>query len=113
MSQIVGKKLDGHSDIVRAARELQNAGAQNVLVSMGADGAILQDQAGIVTKASAFKINAVNTVGAGDSMVAGFIYGTLHGYGEKLLSFASACGAATAANMGIAQRNDVKRFIEF
>ncbi|MBR5528042.1 MAG: 1-phosphofructokinase [Clostridia bacterium] len=112
LSQIAGRKLCDDDEIADLARQLQKDGAQNVLVSMGANGAILLDSDGKITRAEAYKINAVDTVGAGDSAVAGFIYGTMCGYDTKrLLNFACACGAATACKVGIALREDVENVL--
>lgn len=114
LGQIAGKKLNDDAAIIGAAKDLQKQGAKNVLVSMGADGAILVDSKGSTVYMPPFAINAVDTVGAGDSMVAGFIYGMLHGYDmEKALRFSCACGAATASVIGIAQTDDIKKLYDF
>lgn len=68
-------KLDTKDDIINAARELKTMGAQNVLVSLGADGAILITSEDKVYISTAPKGQVLNTVGAGDSMVAGFLAG--------------------------------------
>ncbi len=68
-------KLDTRDDIINAARELKTMGAQNVLVSLGADGAILITSEDKVYISTAPKGQVLNTVGAGDSMVAGFLAG--------------------------------------
>lgn len=68
-------KLETRDDIINAARELKTMGAQNVLVSLGADGAILITSEDKVYISTAPKGQVLNTVGAGDSMVAGFLAG--------------------------------------
>ena len=84
-------------EIIRYARLLQKDGAQNVLVSRGGDGAILVDETGAVHKLGAVSGKAVNTVGAGDSMVAGFIAGYFKtGSYEEALKMGTAAGSATA-----------------
>lgn len=110
LSAIAGKSLTGDEDITKAARQLQNMGALNVLVSLGSKGAILLDQSGKVYKKSAHKIKAVNTVGAGDSMVAGFLAGIDKGC-EYALSLGSAAGAATAMTDGLAAKSDIEKLI--
>lgn len=75
LEQIFGVKLDSRGDIVKYAIKLKEMGAINVLVSMGADGAILVDEFGKCYDLSAPDGNVINTVGAGDSMVAGFLAG--------------------------------------
>ena len=95
LSAIVGRTLVTDTEIEDAARALQRAGALNVLVSLGGDGALLLDEQGTVHRAPAAKGEAVNTVGAGDSMVAGFLYGVTKGYAHAL-RMGIAAGSATA-----------------
>ena len=101
LSEIVGKTLQTESEIIESAKDLQERGAVNVLVSMGADGAILVDESGAVHKRAACKGVVKNTVGAGDSMVAGFIAGIGKGC-DYALKLATACGGATAFSDGLA-----------
>ena len=98
---MVGRALWTDADVADAARELQLAGAQNVLVSLGAEGALLLDAQGGVHRAPAAEGVAVNTVGAGDSMVAGFLYGIRNGYAHAL-KMGVAAGGATAFAEGLA-----------
>ena len=103
LSEISGKELVCDCDIVSASKNLQSLGAVNVLVSMGDKGAILVDEKGTVHKASPVKISPVSTVGAGDSMVAGFLAGLEKGY-EYALVLGNACGAATASTEILADK---------
>ena len=100
-------------EIVHYAKLLQKEGARNVLISRGGDGAILVDETGAVHKRGNVPGKVVNTVGAGDSMVAGFVAGLLqtgdHGYALKL---GSACGNATACSEGLATRKDIDRVLD-
>lgn len=91
--------------IIRYAKELQKKGAVNVLVSLADMGSILLDEYGKIHKVGIIPVETVNSVGAGDSMVAGFIAG----YSEKrdysyALKLGSICGAATACSKGIASK---------
>lgn len=104
---IMGRELPTNSDLKEAAIALQEAGAVNVLVSLGGEGALLLDENGVCHRVPALPIKAVNTVGAGDSMVAGFLAGAERGY-DYALKLATACGAATAASEGVADRNKVQ-----
>lgn len=103
---IIGRELPTDTDLEEAAAELQRQGAMNVLVSLGGDGALLLDENGEYHRAKALPIVPVNTVGAGDSTVAGFLAGVGRGYGYAL-KLAMACGGATAAGEGIATRNAI------
>jgi 1-phosphofructokinase len=86
--------IDG---VLRYAKKLQALGAQNVLVSLGADGALLLDEHGEIHTSPAPEGRAVNTVGAGDSMVAGFIAGHLMGKNHHdAFRLGLAAGSATA-----------------
>ncbi len=97
-----------------AAREcavlLQEKGARNVAVSMGGKGALLVCEDGRRLFCRAVKGETVSTVGAGDSLVAGFLYGwRLHGAPEGALTWGVAAGAATAFSPGIASGDLVKK----
>jgi 1-phosphofructokinase len=80
---------------------MQKKGARNVLVSLGCEGALLLDENGAYHRVYALPVVPVNTVGAGDSTVAGFLAGVGRGYGYAL-KLAMACGGATAAGEGLA-----------
>lgn len=99
--------LDTEQDIIDHARKLLEQGAKYVLVSMAGDGALL------VTKDHAYKANApkgtvVNSVGAGDSMIAGFV-GTFMKTEDPIESFhqGAACGSATAFSQDIAVKEKI------
>lgn len=106
LEEIFKKTLDTQEQIIECAKELQDEGAENVLVSLGKDGAILIDETGKIHKKDAYKIKAVNTVGSGDSMVAGFIAGAEEGY-EKALILGTAAGGATASSNGLATKEAI------
>ena len=106
LSAIEGRKLITEDDIIISANKLKEKGALNVLVSMGKDGAILLTSENEIIKAPAHKINVASAVGAGDSMVAGFIAGIDKGF-EYALKLGSAAGAATASVNGIADSEKV------
>ena len=109
LEDLAGRSLPTEQDLLKAARELRECGAQNVLVSLGGDGALLVDAHGDVHRASAHSITPVNTVGAGDSMLAGFLAGLDGGYTHALI-LAQAAGAATAASEGLATRAEICKF---
>ncbi len=108
---IVGRTLSTDNDLKEAASELQQLGAVNVLVSLGGDGALLLDEHGVCHRKPALPILPVNTVGAGDSMVAGFLAGMEHGY-EYALRLGLACGSATAGSEGLATAEAIAYWME-
>ena len=99
-------KLTSQDDVINAARELQNMGAANVLVSRGPLGAILIDEKGQIHIAEALKIVPKNTVGAGDSMLAGFIAGVEKGY-DYALRLGIASGSASASSTELATKEEI------
>ncbi len=110
LSEIAGKPLDTAEEIVTAARKLKSLGAVNVLVSMGDKGAILVDEFGETHTAKPIKITPVNTVGAGDSMVAGFLSGVDKGY-DYALKLGNACGSASAMSEVLTTRELVDKLM--
>ncbi len=111
LEELSERKLVDDKDVVGAARQLQELGARNVLVSLGADGAILLDENGTVYRQSAPKIEPLNTVGAGDSMVAGFLSAVGCGY-EQALRMGVAAGSATAASQGLASKEEILEYLK-
>lgn len=94
--------------ITECAKDLQKMGAENVLVSMGEDGALLLTKDGRVITKSAPQGIVVNSVGAGDSMVAGFLAGFLEkGDFEDAIMMGLCAGSATAFNEGLACGDEI------
>ena len=92
-------------DIEYYARKLQEKGARNVLISMAGDGAIVITEDGASIQMGTPKGKVINSVGAGDSMVAGFVAGYLKsGSYEEALKTGTAAGSATAFSEGLASR---------
>ncbi|UWP59933.1 1-phosphofructokinase [Ruminococcus gauvreauii] len=112
LSEIFRKDLQGPDDIVRCARKLQNRGARNVLVSMAEAGAILVSETGKVFISAAPKGSVVNSVGAGDSMVAGFMAGYFsEGDYQKSLHMGIAAGSASAFSEELASREEIEALL--
>ncbi len=106
-------EVSSESDIVECATKLQRMGAQNVLVSLGADGALLLDSEAQVHRVKAVSGQVVNTVGAGDSMLAGFIAGYLESEDfDYALKLGTASGSATAFSVGLADRDLIFKTFE-
>lgn len=113
LAEIVGRPLQGDAQITRAAQELRDRGARNVLVSMAGDGALLLDETGAVHRMGTPQGTVINSVGAGDSMLAGFVAGYLRtGSYETALRLGTACGSATAFSLGLATRSDIDRLYD-
>ncbi len=110
LSDYAGKKLKTYQDVERAAGSLRKNGAGSVAVSLGKDGA-LYFFADMVYYVKPKPVAVVDTVGAGDSMVAGFLHG-LTGGDEPLarLKTATACSLATITGHGLAKREDILQF---
>lgn len=92
---------------------LQKKGAKNVLVSMGGEGAFLlsKDQNFYFCKAPKGKL--LNSVGAGDSMIAGMVAGLKKGFSlKKAFLYAVACGSASAFSTGFAQKEEVENIFK-
>ncbi len=107
---LCGRTVTGDAEIEAAARELQDKGARNVLVSLGSEGALLLDETGVAHRAPARGGKPINTVGAGDSTVAGFLAGVDQGY-EYALCLAMAAGGATACSPVLATREEIQAFL--
>ena len=114
LSEIAGIKLTNDDEVVTAAKMLQEKGARNVLVSMAGDGALLLDEQGGVHRIGCPKGTVVNSVGAGDSMVAGFVAGYQQSGGnyDTALRLGTACGSATAFSLGLATRQDIEKLLK-
>lgn len=112
ISELFGVEVKSAEDTVKYAGELQKMGARNVLVSMGGEGALLLDETGEVHRIGIIPGKVVNTVGSGDSMVAGFVAG----YEQKkdyayALKLGSACGNATAFLQGLATKEKIEELL--
>ena len=113
LGQMFDTVLNTKEEIITYARKLQELGARNVLVSMAAEGALLLDENGDVHEQRAARGTVVNSVGAGDSMVAGFLAGFLEtGSYDHALKLGTACGGATAFHSGLASKEQIDEIME-
>jgi 1-phosphofructokinase len=112
LGEMFGVKLETTEQIAEYAGKLRDMGARNVLVSMAGDGALLLDENGKIHICGVCKGTVKNSVGAGDSMVAGFIAGSEKGDYEYALKLGTACGGATAFSEGLAKKDDIFRLLE-
>lgn len=113
LGEMFGVECNSLEDIETYARKLQDMGARNVLVSMAGDGAVLITEQGQVYRIGVPDGTVVNSVGAGDSMVAGFVasYSREQDY-EKALKYGTATGSATAFSEGLAEQEKVNELLQ-
>ena len=114
LGEMFGVALKTDEEIITHAKKLQEQGAQNVLISMAGDGAILLTAEGKSYKSPAPKGKLVNSVGAGDSMVAGFITGYTESNGDFKQAFymGVATGSASAFSENLATRAEVEALLK-
>ena len=106
LGEMFGVELKTVDEIIEHARKLKEMGASNVLVSRAGNGAILLDEHGKTHICGACKGTVKNSVGAGDSMVAGFIAGCEKDY-DYALKLGTAAGGATAFSEGLAEKDEI------
>ena len=113
LGEIFGVTLVSKDDVVPYAKKLQEMGAVNVLVSMAGEGAVFVDETGKVHQLDAPKGILVNAVGAGDSMVAGFLAGweEQKDY-EHAFKMAVAAGSASAFSELLATKDEIRTLYE-
>ena len=113
LAELFNVKLETIDDIEIYARKLQAMGAQNVLISMAKDGSLFVDETGKTYRLGVCQGEVKNSVGAGDSMVAGFIAGYLMGKNsEDILKLATASGGATAFSYGLASQEKIQELLK-
>ncbi len=108
MEEIFDTKIESEEELISYGKKLQEMGARNVLISRAGDGSILISEDGDVIIEGVARGTVLNSVGAGDSMVAGFVAG----YAEKqdyryALKLGTASGGATAFSDGLATREKI------
>ena len=109
LGEIFNVELNTRDEVIPYAKKLQEMGAQNVLISMAGQGAVLVSDNNEVIQSKAPKGEVVNSVGAGDSMVAGFLAGYLETTDyDKAFINGLCCGSASAFQVGLATKEDVE-----
>lgn len=112
LGEMFGVTLKTDEEIEKYARKLQDMGAVNVLISMAGDGAMLIDEQGKMHRCGVCRGTVKNSVGAGDSMVAGFIAGSLKGDYEYAIKLGTAAGGATAFSDGLATKEKIAELLK-
>jgi Fructose-1-phosphate kinase and related fructose-6-phosphate kinase (PfkB) len=107
LGDLFNQEIQTKEEAIKYGKKLQEAGAQNVIVSLGGDGAIFIDEKQIFIGKSP-KGKVLNTVGSGDSMIAGFMAGIEKGQTkEEAFKLAIQSGSATAFNEDLAKKADI------
>lgn len=113
LGEIFGVEISTKDQVVEYAKKLQEKGAKNVLVSMAGEGAVLVTEDGMEYRAEAPKGKVINSVGAGDSMVAGFLYGYLKNKDYKeAFAYGVCTGSASAFSEELAQKEQVEELMK-
>ena len=110
LSEMLESPMDETEQIIEGAKELRRRGARNVIISRGSKGAVMVTETDDVIVQEPIPGKTVNSVGAGDSMVAGFVAGYIkeNSY-EYALRLGTAAGSATACSPGLASREEIER----
>lgn len=109
LAELFSANIKTDDDIVKYAKRLQSMGAKNAIVSMGKNGAIMVTEEGEVFKTEAPDGKVVDTVGSGDSLVAGFLAGYLRtGNKKEALLQGIAAGSASAFKEGLAVAEEIE-----
>lgn len=113
LGEMFNVKLNSKDEIITYAKKLQEIGARNVIISMAGDGAILIEENGEITISDTPKGTLVNSVGAGDSMVGGFLSGIAENKNIKeAFKIGVATGSASAFSEGLATRDKVEELLK-
>ncbi|MCR4782629.1 MAG: 1-phosphofructokinase [Lachnospiraceae bacterium] len=113
LGEIFGVKLETAEEILPYAKKLQEKGARNVIVSMGKNGAMMVDENGDWRYNGTFDKPVVNTVGAGDSFVAGFTAGYLATKDYEKAFYTGLCsGSASSYSEELAKKEEVKELLD-
>ncbi len=113
LGEIFDVELNTRAEVVPYAKKLQEKGARNVIISMAGEGAVMIDEDGGVHESAAPKGKVVNSVGAGDSMVAGFIAGYLStGDYEQAFRMGVCTGSASAFSEELATKEEVENLLK-
>ena len=112
LGDIFGVTLKTREEVVPYAKKLQEQGARNVIISMAGEGAVFVSEQGEVAMSEAPKGTVVNSVGAGDSMVAGFLAGVIEtGDMAKAFRMGLCTGSASAFSPDLATRAEVEALL--
>ncbi len=113
LGELFNVEIKSEKEVIKYAKKLRKLGAQNVLVSLGKDGAILVDKNDQIHISKAVGGKVVNSVGAGDSMVAGFLAGYLKNNNYKdAFKFSICAGGASAVSHFLATKEEIYNLLD-
>lgn len=113
LGEIFGVELKTRKEVIPFAKKMQELGARNVLISMASQGAVFVSETGEVLESDAPKGKVINSVGAGDSMVAGFLTGMMETRDAKQAFEMGICtGSASAFSEQLATRDEVEKLLQ-
>lgn len=111
LSGVLEREINNETELEAAMKKLHDEGISHVLVSAGSKGAYLYN--GKFYHVKAFKGEVINTIGAGDSMVAAFVHARNKGMdGEDLLRYCVAAGCATSFSEGLCTAEEIEKLLE-
>ncbi|WP_031550013.1 1-phosphofructokinase [Oribacterium sp. FC2011] len=113
LGEIFGVTLSKKEEVIPYAKKIQEMGARNVLISMAGEGAVLVTETGEIYESNPPKGKVKNSVGAGDSMVAGFLAGYLHSGSYEEAFYMGVCtGSASAFSDNLATKEEVRELLK-
>ncbi len=112
LGELFSVELKGKGECERYAKKLMSLGARNVLLSLGKDGSMLFSENGRIYTMGVCRGTVKSSVGAGDSMLAGYLTGILTGRGEEYsLSLGTAAGGAAAFRAGLPTKDEIEKLL--
>ncbi len=112
LEQLMDKKINSDAEVLKSCEQLLEIGVEHVFVSQGARGSIYVNATNHL-KALPINDKVINTVGAGDSFVAGFIKAMVNQYNDSMcLELATACGSATTFNTNLASKENIDKYLK-
>ncbi|WP_301409777.1 1-phosphofructokinase [Borreliella tanukii] len=112
LEDLFNSKFNSTKELIKIGKNLVEGGVQNIIISMGSDGAIFIGSNNVAFRAFVPKISPISTIGAGDSVIAGFVYAfdnknTL----EDSFKFGVAAGTATALKGSLCEFQDIEKML--
>lgn len=111
MEELCSTEINNINEVISCMKSLQKKGARNIITSLGKDGAVMLTENNSIYHCYAKDVTAVNTVGAGDSLVAGFIASYFSNFDYKTaFRYAVTCATASACSLDLVTEKDIAVF---